>query len=271
MLPAVPRRSDKKDIPLEPVRSAAEEGFASSVDACADTIRRAILTGKIAVGARLPPERELAARLAVNRSTLRSALARLATERLVTVRQGSGCVVRDFTREAGPELLSVIARLGTTVEEEREVAADLLFVRRYLAAAIFERLPAKLPIATRARLEAEVDRLALLIEAGADTATVAEQDISVIKVVVGATKSRVMQLVINPLLAPARAMPRLREAIYSDATPSVGVYRELLAWLSLARRPAPKKILDAMEARDRETLRRHARLARAVRPTKPKR
>jgi DNA-binding FadR family transcriptional regulator len=271
MLLALPRRSDKKDIPLEPVRSASEEVVASSVDACADTIRRAILTGKIAVGARLPPERELAARLAVNRSTLRSALARLATERLVTVRQGSGCVVSDFAREAGPELLTVIARLGTTVEEEREVAADLLYVRRCLASAVFDRLPPKLPVATRARLEAEVDRLAHLVEAGADPTAVAEQDISVIKVVVGATKSRVLQLVLNPLLTPARAMPRLREAIFSDASGSVGVYRELLAWLSLARRPAPKRILDAMESRDRETLRRHARLARAVRPAKPKR
>lgn len=268
---AVPRRIDKKDIALEPIRTGAEDATSSSVDACADTIRRAIVTGGLPVGSRLPPERELAARLGVNRSTLRSALARLATERLVNVRQGSGCVVRDFTREAGPELLSVFARLGTSVEEERAVAADLLFVRRSLARGVFERLPAKLPLAARVRLEAEVDRLGHLIEAGADTLTIAEQDIAVIKVIVGLTKSRVLQLCINPLLAFVRAMPRLREAIYTDASPSIAVYRALLDWLASSRKSPPKRVLDALEARDRETLRRHARLARAVPPPKPKR
>ncbi|HEX8951995.1 MAG TPA: GntR family transcriptional regulator, partial [Polyangia bacterium] len=43
----------------------------SAVDACADALRRRVLDGELAVGARLPPERELAASLGASRVTLR--------------------------------------------------------------------------------------------------------------------------------------------------------------------------------------------------------
>ena len=78
----------------------------SAVDACADALRRAIVGGDLAVGARLPPERTLAGQFGINRVTVRSALARLARERLLTVRQGSGYVVQDYRRHAGPDLIA---------------------------------------------------------------------------------------------------------------------------------------------------------------------
>ena len=80
--------------------------------ACEHALRRAILRGELAAGDRLPPERALAVQLGVSRLTLRAALATLDAAGLVSVRHGSGYVVRDFARDGGPDLLGGLAELG---------------------------------------------------------------------------------------------------------------------------------------------------------------
>jgi len=67
-------------------------------------IQAKILDGSFAPGDRLPPERELATQLHVNRSSVREALKKLEELRLVEIQQGSGTRVRD-TEHASFELL----------------------------------------------------------------------------------------------------------------------------------------------------------------------
>ena len=64
----------------------------------ADQLRTLIHAGEFAVGARLPPERDLAAQLGVSRPSVREALIALEVEGLVEVRMGSGIYV--LAREA---------------------------------------------------------------------------------------------------------------------------------------------------------------------------
>jgi DNA-binding transcriptional MocR family regulator len=59
-----------------------------------DALRRAVERGHLASGERLPSERDLAARLAVSRSTVVAAYDTLRQERLVESRQGSGTRIR---------------------------------------------------------------------------------------------------------------------------------------------------------------------------------
>ena len=59
----------------------------------ADQLRTLIHAGEFAVGARLPPERDLAAQLGVSRPSVREALIALEVEGLVEVRMGSGIYV----------------------------------------------------------------------------------------------------------------------------------------------------------------------------------
>src|SRR5512135_627319 len=108
--------------------------------ACEHALRRAILRGELAVGERLPPERELAAQFGVSRLTLRAALATLDAAGLISVRHGSGYVVRDFVRDGGPDLLPGLADLASERGDLPPIAADLLRVRRHLAHAALERL-----------------------------------------------------------------------------------------------------------------------------------
>ena len=59
----------------------------------ADQLRALIAAGEFALGARLPPERDLAAQLGVSRPSVREALIALEVEGLVEVRMGSGIYV----------------------------------------------------------------------------------------------------------------------------------------------------------------------------------
>lgn len=83
----------------------------------AEQIRGLITSGEYLVGARLPPERDLAKQLRVSRPSVREALIALEVEELVEVRVGSGIYVRapshginggsgihagGFTQQAGP-------------------------------------------------------------------------------------------------------------------------------------------------------------------------
>ncbi len=59
-----------------------------------DGVRSAVLTGALGAGMRLPPERELAALLGVNRTTVMHAYQELAADGVVEARPGRGTMVR---------------------------------------------------------------------------------------------------------------------------------------------------------------------------------
>lgn len=67
----------------------------------AGQLRTLIEQGEFAVGARLPPERDLAAQLGVSRPSVREALIALEVEGHVEVRMGSGIYVRQGDAAAG--------------------------------------------------------------------------------------------------------------------------------------------------------------------------
>ena len=79
---------------VSPERELRAEARRVLSDAGADRIQAKILDGTFRPGERLPPERELAERLQVNRSSLREALKKLEQLRLIAIQQGSGIRVR---------------------------------------------------------------------------------------------------------------------------------------------------------------------------------
>lgn len=85
----------------------------------ADTLRDDILAGRIAAGERLPPERQLALRLGVGRSTVREALRRLEQLGLVTIVHGGGATVQPL-EDASLDILSSL------LVADGQVRADVL-------------------------------------------------------------------------------------------------------------------------------------------------
>lgn len=224
----------------------------TAADACARQLRAAVLSGSLPPGEFLPPERELAVELGVNRVTLRTAIARLTAQGLLAVRQGSGTRVVDFRRVGGPELLADLAALAGTGEQAR-IVADLLAARRGLARALLERLAEVRPDV--GPVETAVAAFADAVATGADVETLARADLAVTAALVDAAGSPVFRLLTNPVAAALDALPALQRALYRDPAVNLVGWQALVAWL---RSPDPAGIdliLAAAAARDAETVR----------------
>ena len=225
----------------------------TTIDLCEHTLRRAILGGELAVGARLAPERTLAAHLQVHRATLRTALARLTASGLVAPRQGSGYEVQPWQRTGGPELLGDLLDLATGPALELH-ASDLLRARRALSRAVLETL-AERPPSDEAR-DAITAAIAVLAErvAQGGVEEIARADLAVVGAVLAATGSATLQLCTSPIASLVAGAPRLREAIYADARDSLVGWQALSAWLASPDPRAIDSVLEVMAARDRQTL-----------------
>jgi GntR family transcriptional repressor for pyruvate dehydrogenase complex len=213
-----------------------------------------ILAGELAPGERLPPERALAERFAVNRVTLRSALARVAAAGLLEVRQGRGYTVRDFRRVGGPDLLVGLAQLARGESRLAAVAADLLLVRRSLARAVVARLLEERP--ELGEIRAAVARFSALAESGAGPAALAEADAGVVAALLAATGSPVLQLCLNPVRVVLAELPELRAAMFRAPAENAAGWRALVAMLEApSPPPGALEILDALLlARDAATV-----------------
>lgn len=95
----------------------------------ADVLIDAVLAGVYLPGATLPPERELAGQLGINRTSLRQAIARLEQAGLVEARQGVGTVVGNpLLASDNSIVLRALASAGPGIVDE------LLEIREPLAA-----------------------------------------------------------------------------------------------------------------------------------------
>ena len=229
---------------------------ATAVEACAAAIRRAVLAGEYKPGDRLPPERALSERLGVNRTTLRAALGRLASARLLAVRQGSGHIVQDYREVAGLELLPELAELA---EERGEgigpMVAELLEVRRRIAAMALERLAER---AERGALDPgpireAVLRFTALVKRDATVDELAEADLDVTAAVLQGTESTVLGLILNPVSFVVRELEPLRLAIYRDPEIIALGHQMLLAWLVTTERAGIPLMMRELERRDAAT------------------
>lgn len=88
-------------------------------------VRRLIDRGALGPGARLPPERDLAAQVGVSRPTVRAGLRTLAALGVVRSRRGSGTYIPEGPPTLGVEALSFLAALhkfsGDNVHEVRRI------------------------------------------------------------------------------------------------------------------------------------------------------
>ncbi len=126
------------------------------IESLRERLQEDILSGRYPAGSTLPPERELAARYHVTRTSLKHALIELRSRGLIAIRHGIGSIVEDFAVRAGADALQAIAR--------REGGWDLdlledLLEARALVGGLFGR------IAAERRTEGDLGRVdAALVE-----------------------------------------------------------------------------------------------------------
>ena len=123
MLLPVPGQ-DTSDVVLEPIkRSRVYQHFVYQIHAL-------VREGRWAPGDQIPPERELAERFRVSRTSVREALRALEMQGVIESRQGGGT----FVRSADPEPL--VAPLAAAILRGRRQLAEVLEVRELIEPAI---------------------------------------------------------------------------------------------------------------------------------------
>jgi len=80
-----------------------------------EQVKDQIIRGDLKPGSKLPPERELAEQLQVNRTTVREALHKLESMGLIDIRHGNGIYIRDYRESGSLELVRQILFLDGRV------------------------------------------------------------------------------------------------------------------------------------------------------------
>jgi GntR family transcriptional repressor for pyruvate dehydrogenase complex len=167
----------------------------------AEKLRTQILSGAYGPGEKLPPERDLAKDLGVNRASVREALKALAQLGLIRSRQGDGTRVLDFMKTAGLEVISHLIPIAAIANDQgplgtgaRALLGDIIEFR-----AIFAREVAGLA-ATR-RTEEDLKALEAVAAQAAFPGLTPEQlvrlDFDFYAVLTRASANRVMVFLIN--------------------------------------------------------------------------
>jgi len=93
-------------------------------------VKELIAQGKLKSGDQLPPERDLAEKFMVSRTSVREALRALQSRGLIEIRAGEGAFVRDISVE------TLIEPLALVILPHREAVGELFEARRLLEPAI---------------------------------------------------------------------------------------------------------------------------------------
>ncbi len=161
-------------------------------DEIVEQLRSLILTGQYRTGAKLPPERELAKTLGVNRASLREALKKLEHMGLVRIRQGDGTRVENFMETAGLELVTHLVPLARSAYPD--IIRDALEFRRVVAREVARLAAARVEPHELVQLE-EIARRAAA--PGLDPAEVFAHDFDFYMALTVAARNRVIVLLVN--------------------------------------------------------------------------
>ncbi len=123
---ARPRQADgaRAEVELAPIKSTR------IYEEIVRQVKQMISEGRLKSGDRLPPERDLAEKFVVSRTSVREALRALESLGLIEIRPGEGTFVREVSVEA------LIAPLALVMTSQREAIHELFEARRLLEPAL---------------------------------------------------------------------------------------------------------------------------------------
>jgi GntR family transcriptional repressor for pyruvate dehydrogenase complex len=114
-------------------------------------VKQLIAEGKLKSGDQLPPERDLAEKFMVSRTSVREALRALQSRGLIEIRAGEGTFVRDISVE------TLIEPLALVILPHREAVGELFEARRLLE-------PAIAALAARRATPEDISEMARILE-----------------------------------------------------------------------------------------------------------
>jgi len=213
----------------------------SRSDVVFEQLRREIMTGEIPAGGQLPNERDLAAHLGVNRSSVREAVRRLEGLELVTVRHGQGTFVRDAADSSALQIVEALLR------EPRAITVDLLrqtlVFRRDIVLRVVE-------LAVRHHRTSHLERARALLDRerveGREPEHALELDVEMNRLLGEASGNLMYQVVTNLFTKLIRQLGPLYYNERRDHGRSLDTHRRLLAALEARDAGEARRILERM-------------------------
>lgn len=190
----------------------------------ADRLRAAILRGDFQPGTDLPGERDLAVELGVSRLTLRAALTRLESEKLVRPVHGSGTRVLDFRDHGGIEMLGHLYTLATAGYAPTSLLSDLLELRRVVAIEVIGLCAERATDQEMGELDAHVDELSKCVD---DVAKFMKLDLALAVRLVKATHNLALLFLSNTIVRTLEAQPGIEAAFAVNPRGTVASYRRI--------------------------------------------
>jgi len=173
-------------------------------DQIADLLLAFIFTGELRAGDKLPPERQLAELLSVDRTSLRMALRTLGRMNAVHSVQGSGIRVCDMHTDMGLDFLDNLYRIPELELGGTFLLSGLELFNRAIPTAVKLALEKRLRAAAEGRSPVRDDRMLSMVqtmyqavEQGADTRELARMEVEIIEELMAATGNQVLQASTN--------------------------------------------------------------------------
>ncbi len=171
------------------------------------TIENAIREKKLAVGSKLPTEREMCESFGVSRTALREALRRLSARGLISIQKGSGMYVTEINIEDAIKTLDLYYDLRF----DKNLLSQIIEVRR-----IFEPEIARLAAVNRTEVNlAELQENLVEFELSDPDNTQKEADLDnkFHLIITKSTLNPIMQITMEPIYS---LLPRMRNFIYGN-------------------------------------------------------
>src|SRR5947208_12339953 len=115
-----PKRGGERAVDLAPIKSTR------IYEEIVRQVKQMITEGRLKSGDQLPPERDLAEKFVVSRTSVREALRALESLGLIEIRPGEGTFVREVSIE------SLIEPLALVMASQREAIGELFEARRMI-------------------------------------------------------------------------------------------------------------------------------------------
>jgi len=182
-----------------------------------------ILEGAFNPGDKLPAERELAGRLAVNRTSLREALRRMESMGLVQIKPGDGVFVLDHNMSTGLEFLKFL--LASGIGLDLNLIRDLAEIRRVFAVGMIELAAKNLDDEILVELQRIVDEYPSHDEA---RRLAGDADFEFFFALARATGNKVFIYMLNTIRDVFRRMSVLYYQVQGDPGTAAGTYGEIV-------------------------------------------
>ncbi len=206
-------------------------------DRAADQILDMVVSGGLDRGERLPPERELCARLNVSRTVVREALNLLEARGLISIEHGRGAVISGGNTDAVRDTLGLILRVRP------KALWELLEIRKILEVEIAGLAAERVEEEDVRAMRVQLERMAASIDAPKGYV---DADVEFHTLLAGAARNGVLLTMLEPIVDLLRASRRVSASRRpGSALRALGEHEEILRQVEVGDAKGARREMSA--------------------------